>query len=295
VHIVTVGASGQIARALVEYGSRNGVQVTAMGRPNLDLTKPDTMHSVLRTASADVIVNAAAYTAVDDAEQNQDIAYDVNAKGASFLARCARDLNIPLIHLSTDYVFNGEKDEPYTEEDSISPLGEYGKTKAAGESEVVETTNDYVILRTAWVFSPYGRNFVTNMLRLAQQQQSIRVVCDQHGSPTYALDLAAGIVSISQNLVDSRSDDKLRGVFHIAGGGYASWAEVATAIFNYSRCHNGPAAQVIPISMAEYAALARRPRNSRLDCTKVARIHGITLPAWNSALEICVSRLLTAA
>src|SRR5215203_1590157 len=119
VHIVTIGASGQVARALVEYGSRNSVQVTALGRPNIDLTKPDIMHSVIRAASADVIVNAGAYTAVDNAEQNQDIAYDVNARGPTFLARCARDLDIPLIHLSTDYVFDGEKDEPYTEEDPI--------------------------------------------------------------------------------------------------------------------------------------------------------------------------------
>lgn len=293
-HIVTVGASGQVARALVEYGSKNAVQVTAMGRPNVDLTKPNTMHSVLRAASADIIVNAGAYTAVDDAEQNQEIAYNVNARGPAFLARCARDLDVPLVHLSTDYVFDGEKDEPYTEEDSISPLGQYGKTKAAGELGVLETTSDHVILRTAWIFSPYGRNFVTNMLRLAQEQHSIPVVCDQYGSPTYALDLAAGIIAISRNLINSRSDATLRGVFHIAGHGYASWAEVATTIFNYSRSHNGPAAEVMPIPMAEYAALAPRPRNSRLDCTKVARIHGITLPPWNSALQICVSRLLTA-
>jgi dTDP-4-dehydrorhamnose reductase len=290
---VTVGASGQVARALVEYGSRNAVQVTAMGRPNFDLTKPDIMYSVLRAASADVVVNAGAYTAVDDAEQNPDLAYDVNARGPTFLANCARDLGVPLIHLSTDYVFDGKKHEPYTEEDSISPLGQYGKTKAAGELGVLETTSDHVILRTAWIFSPYGQNFVTNMLRLAQQRRSIRVVCDQYGSPTYALDLAAGIVSISRNLVNGRSDAQLRGVFHIAGQGYASWADVATATFNYSRVHNGPVAEVVPIPMSEYAALARRPQNSRLNCSKVARTHGITLPPWNSALEICVSRLLT--
>jgi dTDP-4-dehydrorhamnose reductase len=295
VHIVTVGARGQVARALVEYGSRNAVRVTAMGRPNFDLTKPDIMHSVLRTASADVIVNAAAYTAVDDAERNQDIAYDVNARGPTFLARCARDLDIPLIHLSTDYVFDGEKDEPYTEEDPISPFSQYGKTKAAGELGVLETISDYVILRTAWVFSPYGGNFVATMLRLAQQQQSIRVVCDQYGCPTYALDLAAGIISVARSLMNSPSDARLRGVFHIAGRGHTNWAEVARAIFNYSRCHNGPVAEVIPISTAEYGAAARRPKNSRLDCSKLASIHGITLPPWRSALQICVGRLLTAA
>ena len=294
-HIVTIGASGQVARALVEYGSRNSVQVTAMGRPNFDLTKPDIMHSVIRAASADIIVNAGAYTAVDDAEQNQDIAYDVNARGPTFLARCARDLDIPLIHLSTDYVFDGEKDEPYTEEDPTSPFSQYGKTKAAGELGVLETNSDYAILRTAWVFSPYGRNFVTNMLRLARQQRSIRVVCDQYGSPTYALDLAAGIISIARSLINNRSDAKLRGIFHIAGRGYASWAEVANAIFKYSRCHDGPVAEVIPISTADYGAAARRPRNSKLNCNKLARIHGITLPPWSSALQICVGRLLTAA
>jgi dTDP-4-dehydrorhamnose reductase len=287
-----VGARGQVARALVEYGSQNAVQVTAIGRPDLDFTKPDTMHSVLRAAAADVIVNAAAYTAVDDAEQNQDIAYDLNARGPIVLARCARDLDLPFIHLSTDYVFDGEKSEPYTEEDSTSPLGQYGKTKAAGERGVLETTSDCVILRTAWIFSPFGRNFVTNMLHLARQQQSIRVVRDQYGSPTYALDLAAGIISVSRNLVNSRSDRKLRGVFHIAGHGYASWAELAAAIFYYSRRYDGPTAEVIPIATAEYATRARRPRNSRLDCSKLASIHRVTLPSWDLALQICISRLL---
>lgn len=292
-HIVTVGATGQVARALLECGSEQGVQVTALGRPRFDLTKRDTLSAVLRSVSPDAIVNAAAYTAVDEAERNRDIAFDVNAVGAAFLARCARELAVPLIHISTDYVFDGEKDDPYTETDALAPLGQYGQSKAAGELAVMEATSDHVILRTSWVFSPFERNFVTTMLRLAKQQDRIRVVSDQYGSPTYAPDLAVGIVSIARNLTDHRGDRKLRGTFHLAGGGFTNWSEFARAIFDYSRSRGGPFAEVAPISTAEYAALAPRPRNSRLDCTKVHRVHGVTMRSWETALQTCISRLLS--
>jgi dTDP-4-dehydrorhamnose reductase len=198
------------------------------------------------------------------------------------------------VHLSTDYVFSGDLDRPYREDDLTGPVGAYGRSKLAGEVEVAAATPNHVILRTAWVYSPFGANFVRTMLRLAQTRDVVGVVADQHGSPTSALDIADGILRVCLNLQE-RDDAGLYGVFHMAGSGYTTWADFAEAIFTMSRGHGGPSARVEPISTSAYPTPAKRPGNSRLDCEKLRAVHGITMPEWQHSVAACVARLIAAA
>jgi dTDP-4-dehydrorhamnose reductase len=215
----------------------------------------------------------------------------VNARGASAVADAARMLGVPLVHLSTDYVFDGRKATPYVEEDPVAPANIYGGSKLAGEEAVARATHDYVIVRTAWVYSSYGKNFVRTMLALAQNRTEIRVVADQHGCPTYAPDIAVAIVTIARNLLGRPENDQLRGIFHLACTGETTWAEFAAAIFESLSLLGKPVPAVKPIITAENPTPARRPANSRLDCTKLARIYGMQLPSWCASLRDCVERL----
>jgi len=189
-------------------------------------------------------------------------------------------------------VFDGSLDRPYRELDPIQPLGAYGRSKLAGEQAVAMSNPDHAILRTAWIYSPFGKNFVKTMLRVAESRDEVAVVADQQGSPTSALDIADGVIAVCRNLVERPDEERLRGLFHMAGAGYTHWAEFASAIFSQSRSLGGPSAQVRPITTAEYPTPARRPANSRLDCAKLAATHGVSLPPWRSSLEQCVKRLL---
>jgi dTDP-4-dehydrorhamnose reductase len=266
-------------------------QIIALGRPLLDLADPSTVLPAMESARPDIIVSAAAYTAVDRAEEEADAAYAINAAGAGAVAQAASALGVPVIHLSTDYVFNGRKDSPYLETDSTDPLGVYGASKLAGENAVQAACADSVILRTAWVYSPFGNNFVKTMLRLAEQRDELGVVADQIGNPTSALDIADGVLAVARNLLDD-SAPSLRGVFHMTGAGEASWAEFATAIFTASQERGGPAARVKAITTAEYPTPAPRPGNSRLDCSKLEQMHGVRLPQWRGSMEMVVTTLL---
>jgi dTDP-4-dehydrorhamnose reductase len=201
-------------------------------------------------------------------------------------------MKVPVIQISTDYVFDGTADRSYREDDPVKPLGAYGSSKLLGEQAVAEETDNHVILRTAWVYSPFGKNFVKTMLRLAGDRDEVGVVADQIGSPTSALDIADGILAISRNLVDRPEDRSLRGLFHMTGTGFAPWAEFASAIFEISAGLGGPSARVRPITTAEYPTPAKRPANSRLDCTKLEKTHGVVLPPWRTSLETCVRSLI---
>jgi dTDP-4-dehydrorhamnose reductase len=192
--IVVTGRQGQVARALWEAGTAQGVEVITLGRPELDLAVPETIEPALRAASPDIVVNAAAYTAVDHAESEPEIAAKINEAGASAVAAAAKTLCAPMIHLSTDYVFDGAKTSTYVEEDPVSPTSAYGASKVAGEQAVAAANSNHVILRTAWVYAPYGKNFVRTMLALAETRQEVRVVADQWGCPTYAPDIADAII-----------------------------------------------------------------------------------------------------
>jgi dTDP-4-dehydrorhamnose reductase len=268
------------------------VEVASLGRPVRDLAaSADAIVGAVEEAQPDVLVSAAAYTQVDRAETEPELALAINEQGPRSLARAARKLAIPLIHLSTDYVFDGAKREPYVEEDRTAPAGIYGSSKLAGERAVLEEHDDSVVLRTAWVYSPFGANFVKTMLRLAAERDEVRVVGDQRGNPTSALNLADGIVAIAARLRES-NDAAERGLFHMVGRQQASWAELAEAVFAASARLGGPTATVTPITTAEYPTAARRPANSQLDCGKLARVYGIELPEWPRSLEGVVTRLV---
>lgn len=290
--IIVIGKEGQVARALAERAADHQATVTLLGRPTLDLADPSGIEDVLAQAHGDLIVNAAAYTAVDQAEQEPDLAEAINGIGAGVVAGAAAAMGVPLIHLSTDYVFDGSLDRPYRESDPVHPLGAYGASKLLGEQAVAAETDDHAILRTAWIYSPFGRNFVKAMLRLAKDRKEIGVVADQIGSPTSALDLADGIFAVAGNLLGQPGKPELRGVFHMAGRGFATWAEVASEIFSLSSRFGGPSARVRPIATADYPTPAKRPANSRLDCTKLQQIHGHALPDWRGSLSLCVERLI---
>jgi dTDP-4-dehydrorhamnose reductase len=291
IRIAVTGSNGQIVRSLVERSAGTPCDIVCIGRPALDLGKVDTIDSALSAIAADVLVSAAAYTEVNKAEAEPDVADLINGRAPGVLAARADALGIPLIHLSTDYVFDGTKSNPYTERDPICPINAYGRSKAAGERAVAAAHPRHVILRTSWVYSPLNRNFVTTMLVLARKQDKVRVVADQIGNPTAAADVADGILAVVRNLMEGRGEDRY-GTFHMAADGAATWAEFATAVFSASAERGGPSAHVVPIASAEYQSPAQRPANSRLDCAKLARVHGVALPHWQASLGPCVGRIL---
>jgi dTDP-4-dehydrorhamnose reductase len=291
IRIAVTGQRGQIARALSEVGPSLNVEIIHLSLPQLDLAAPETVAPALITATPDIVVNAAAYTAVDQAEQEPAIAYAVNGTGAGAVAEAARTLGVPVIQLSTDYVFDGNKTSPYVEEDLVASASVYGASKLAGERAVAAATDDHVILRTAWVYAPYGKNFVRTMLALAENRDEVRVVQDQVGSPTYAPDIAVAIIGVARNLLQNRSDPLLRGLFHLAGRGETSWAGFAAAIFAFLAAKGLRTPVLTPITSAEYPTAARRPGNSRLNCAKLAQVYEIELPSWRHSLGICLERL----
>lgn len=290
--IVVTGRDGQVARSLAEVARTLDHTLVALGRPQFDLTSSvDQITVALNAAQPDVIVSAAAFTAVDKAESDPDQAFAVNAIGAGALARAAERLGVPLLHLSTDYVFNGRKSGPYLEHDPPGPIGVYGRSKLAGEELVLAAHDDVAVLRTAWVISPFGNNFVKTMLRLAGDQEEIAVVADQCGNPTSALDIASALIQVAANLVRITEPGQ-RGIFHLAGTGAATWADLAEHIFTVSGGLGGPSARVRRIMTADFPTTAARPANSRLDCGKLARIHGVALPDWRGSTRTIVERLL---
>lgn len=290
--IAVTGRHGQVAQALGEHAMGAAVEVCPLARPDFDLTRPDAIAAALAQLKPDAVVNAAAYTAVDAAETEPELAHAINAEGAGAVARAAARLGVPVVQLSSDYVFDGARERPYREDDPTGPLGVYGASKLAGERAVAAAAPDHVILRTSWVYSPFGKNFVRTMLALARSRREVRVVCDQHGSPTSALDIADGILAVVRNLRARPEAADLRGVFHMTSSGDASWADFATEIFALSRAAGGPSADVVPIPSSDYPTPARRPANSRLDTGRLAAVHRIRLPHWRQSLKPCIERLL---
>jgi dTDP-4-dehydrorhamnose reductase len=290
--LLVTGKSGQLATALLEMGAARGVDVLTVGRPEFDLADPGAELTLLTRARPDAIISAAAYTAVDKAETEAPAAAQINAAGPARLARFAADHGIPIVHLSTDYVFDGTKPDPYVETDPTHPLGVYGATKLDGERAVALVHPNHAILRTAWVYSPFGTNFLKTMLRLAETRSELSIVADQHGNPTSALDLADAVISVAEGLVARPDDPTLRGIFHVAGSGSASWADFAIEIFRLSASQGGPSASVQPIATTQYPTPARRPANSRLATNKLAQAYGVTLPSWQDSTATTVKRVL---
>jgi dTDP-4-dehydrorhamnose reductase len=265
------------------------IAVVAVGRPQLDLARLDTVRPALAAVRPDLIVSAAAYTDVDRAEDEAELAYAVNAAGAREVAAAASALGVPVVHLSTDYVFDGRREEAYSEDHEPAPQSVYGASKLAGEEAVARANPRHLILRTAWVYSPFGRNFVKTMLRLAAEREEITVVADQWGNPTSALDIADAILHAASML---QADGRLRwGVYHLAGAGCVNWSGFARYVLETSRLHRGPHARVEDIASSDYPARARRPLNSRLNTEKFAAVFGWTAPAWRGSAVDVVTRL----
>jgi dTDP-4-dehydrorhamnose reductase len=289
--LLVTGSQGQVARALAERAGGD-CQVVCLGRPELDLASGQDPLPLIRAADPDIIVSAAAYTAVDKAESEPDLAFAVNQRGAGAVAKAAAAMDLPLIHLSTDYVFGGQGNRPLREDEPTAPLGVYGASKLAGELAVAEATRDHAILRTAWVYAPYGVNFLRTMLRLATTRDEVRVVADQFGTPNSALDLADAILWAARRMLERPADSALRGLFHLtAEGGPVSWADFAEEIFRLSAAAGGPKAKVTRITTADYPTPARRPCWSLLDGGRFRQNFKWRAPDWREGLRKVIGRL----
>ena len=293
--LLIAGWQGQVARALVELApAARDITALAVGRPALDLCEPASITRAMTDFKPDIIVNTAAYTAVDQAEREPDAAFALNRDGARLLAEAAAKRGAALIHLSTDYVFDGRKTAPYVESDATGPLNVYGRSKLEGEAAVRKAAPRHVIVRTSWVYSATGRNFVRTMLARAADSnrngQPIRVVDDQLGSPTYAPHLAEAVLGIARHIVAGGAGD-VWGTYHAAGPGSASWCGLAQEVFRQTARNGGTTADVTAIASADYPTLAARLPNGRLDCGKLAATFGLALPPWEAGVDACLTRL----
>ena len=289
--VLVTGNNGQLLQCLRHLAPIHGLDLISIGRPEFDLLKPDTVMTAVLGKQPDLIVSAAAFTAVDKAEDLPGLAYATNAKGAGAVAAAASALNVPLIHISSDYVFSGSKPAPYTEADHTEPLSVYGASKLLGEAEVRAATANHVIIRAGWLYSPFGQNFLKTMLALAAKQDTVRVVADQRGRPTSALAAASAILALAHRLLQD-DHPELRGVFHLAPAGDASWADFAEFIFGVVEAATARRIRIERVSSSEYPTAAMRPQNSCLDATKIKERYGITMPHWQTSardiVEICL-------
>jgi dTDP-4-dehydrorhamnose reductase len=289
--VLVTGSQGQLARSLVERGSgRAGIDILAVGRPELDMEEPGSAERAIAVAAPDVVINAAAFTAVDLAEDEPDRAFRVNAAAAGEVASAAARIGAPIIHISTDYVFDGGGTEAYSEEAPTNPLGVYGRSKLEGEEQVRAANARSTIVRTAWVYSPFGRNFVKTMLAASQTRDVLSVVDDQRGNPSSALDLAEGLLSI----LDAWQATPGRGLgetYHLAGTGTTTWCGFARQVMAECRKKGLRAVQVEAISTADWPTRAERPKNSALSSAKFARDFGYAMPDWEQSLADVVRRL----
>lgn len=290
--ILVTGASGQLGHALVQRLAARGVAFNAVQRPVFDFEQPDTITACFEQAKPRVVINAAAYTAVDKAQSEPEAARAGNHTGPLALARLCEAADIPLIHVSTDYVFDGNKAAPYVESDQTAPTGVYGATKRDGEEAILATSAKAVILRTAWVYSDYGKNFAKTMIAAGRKMPVLRVVADQHGTPTSAGDLADAILAITDQINATGWRPDYRGIFHATNAGETTWYGFAQAIFEEAAKLGYQPPQVQPIRTEEWPTPTRRPPDSRLDCTKLTQVFGVELPAWRESLAALAPNLV---
>jgi dTDP-4-dehydrorhamnose reductase len=291
--LLIAGWHGQVARALIEAApSSPHVRALAAGRPALDVRDPRSVERAFGDLSPDIVINTAAYTAVDQAETDPDGAFALNQDGARLLARAAARRNVPVIHLSTHYVFDGAKEAPYAESDAPCPATVYGRSKLEGERAVAEMNPQHVIIRTGWVFSATGRNFATKILGSAASGEQLRVVADQRGNPTYAPHLASTILEVARQLTQQNFERPVWGIYHAAGAGTTSWHGFACELMESAGKLGAENAEVEPIATAAYPTPAPRPHNSSLDCSKFERAFGLALPPWQDGVAACVGEIL---
>ena len=283
--LMITGGTGQMARALARHAGH------VVGRPAFDFDVPNTIETVFRATAPTMVINAAAFTAVDAAESHEPAAMRGNRDGPEILARLCAAAGIPLIHLSTDYVFDGSKGSPYVESDPVAPLNAYGRTKLAGERAVLAACPRAIVLRTSWVYGSTGKSFVRTMLAAAAQTNHLRVVADQHGNPTEADDLANVILAIAARISREGWQDNFAGIFHTAGTGATTWYSFATAIFAEAAQYGMTPPSVQAITTADWPTLVNRPPDSRLDCTKLNAVFGLRLPPWQESLARVVKEI----
>lgn len=289
--ILIAGAQGQVGSELTAIAKQRNYEIIAATRSDLDISQLDNVNTYFSKVKPDIVINAAAYTAVDKAEEEQDSAYAINRDGAKNLATACSTQNIPLLHISTDYVFDGSKEEAYSEDDEVAPLGIYGISKWQGEEEIRSHLPQHIILRVAWVFGANGNNFVKTMLRLAANRNKLNIVSDQFGGPTSAKSIAKTLL----NLVDIyHKDNSIEwGTYHYCGKGKTSWYNFAKEIFNQANISGvlNKEIQINAIKTEEYPTPAKRPKNSMLDCTKIMNTFGIEPQDWRIELKQVLSEL----
>ena len=281
--VLVIGRSGQLARAL-EVRNATKLRIRFLGRETVDLAIPDQAGRAIIADRPDLVINAAAYTAVDDAEANRETAFRINGAAAGEIAAAAAAVNAVLVHISTDYVFGGTKAGAYVETDPTDPVNTYGASKLAGEAAAMTANARTIILRTSWVYSPWGKNFVLTMLGLAREHSRLRIVDDQIGNPTSALDLAEACLAISPRLVGTSADSPLWGLYHCAGSGTCSWADFATELFGQSARRGASVPAIDRIGTTDYPTKAPRPANSALDSTRFETTFALKTPRWQTSL-----------
>ncbi|MGC8490834.1 MAG: dTDP-4-dehydrorhamnose reductase [Syntrophobacteraceae bacterium] len=291
-NIVVIGSSGMLGADLVEALEEAGLKAVALARPALDITRPESVGSALdRVGSPGLVINCAAYTAVDKAETEPEAAFAANRDGPAHVAVACRKLGVPLLHISTDYVFDGASRRPYIEQDPVNPINVYGLSKLQGEEAVRSGLSEHIIVRTSWLYGQGGRNFVKTILGLAREREELRVVCDQHGCPTWSMDLARCLVRISQAVL-SAPESVPWGTYHFCGKGTTTWYEFAAAILaEAQRTRHEKFARLTPVSTSDFPTPAARPVYSVLDCAKIAEAFEISPPEWRKSLAGMVEKL----
>lgn len=288
--ILLTGGGGQVGLELRRQDWGDGVTIHAPGRDTLDLADVASVERVLAERAWGAVISSGAYTAVDKAESDVAAAWRVNALAPAILAAGTARAGIPIVHISTDYVFAGDKRGFYVEDDPVAPLGVYGASKEGGEQAVRTANPRHAIVRTAWVVGPHRANFLKTMLRLAGDRDEVSVVSDQHGCPTFAGDLAGAVATVTRALI--ARPDAPAGTYHFVNAGEATWSGFASAIFAASAARGGPSARVKPITTAEYPTPARRPVNSRLATAKIEAAYGIRPRPWQDALDEAIEVLV---
>ncbi len=289
--VLVIGRIGQVGHELARAAWPLGLAAEFVERDQFDLGNPDEVKRAVVAVRPRIVINAGAYTAVDQAESERDAAFAINRDGPAALAGACREIGAALVHFSTDYVFDGAKPGPYTEDDPVCPLSAYGASKAAGDAAIAKALDRHVILRTSWVYSAAGHNFVKTMLRLGAERDELRIVDDQHGAPTAAAELARAAIHIAA-AVDAGKQDGF-GVFDFTGAGATTWCGFARAIFAGAAERGAKVPlRVQPIATEDYPLPAPRPRNSRLDCVKIAHAYGLAAKPWQDSLSDCLDELI---
>jgi dTDP-4-dehydrorhamnose reductase len=289
--ILLLGGTGQVGKEILGLARPGEVEIVAPSRSVLDLCDAQALAQTIAAHPWNAVINAAAYTDVDRAESQEMLAFAVNAAGPQRLAVETARRKIPLIHISTDYVFDGRKGAPYVEEDGVGPLNAYGRSKLAGEKAVRSANPRHVIVRTSWVYSPYGKNFVRTVLRLAAERDRLAIVADQRGCPTAARDIGAVCLEIAVRCASDNGAGPF-GTYHFAGAGEATWFEFATAIVGAAAGRLARAPEIVPIRTIDYPTPALRPADTRLDCSRIVRDYAVRLRPWRDALDETIHRLL---